>query len=96
MKMGEDKNILNLDMDLIRDLKRRGLGFEARKLLKAFRESVDLEKKRVLISDRRRTRQIKKVHNICIQNCCKNIVVKGCVRCKKHLEFQKVYQRNRR
>ncbi len=45
--MKEIKDIINIDCDLIRELKQRGKKDEAKALLKAWRESLDKDKARV-------------------------------------------------
>ena len=95
----ESKQLLNIDIDTIKELRKTDWK-TARKLLLAFREDVKKTKRDELNNIKKIDRLKKKALGICSEDSCLNKVYKKYNRCKKHFKQNKrqaheYYKRNK-
>ena len=77
------KEIINIDCDLIRELRLSGQSWEAQELLNKWRENVNDNKRQLLNEMKTKTRNIKKHQGFCSSGNCNSLRYKWglCKRC---------------
>jgi len=90
------KEITIINIDLVRDLRFRGMSFEANSLLRAFRNSVDSEKKQlnkeIIRKDALVTKFYKKYYKICSNSRCNRKRFKYFSKCIRCISYRKNIQ----
>lgn len=91
--MIEMEELIPVDYELINRLKREGKGYEARKLLRAFRKSVEEEKKQVYKEETNKERKIRKILGMCTRIGCKREAMEGKVQCEICAKSDREYKK---
>lgn len=94
-----DKNLINIDVDLIRDLKRSGKTIEAYEILRNYRQEGKINLKRLKSEELRKARCIKLFKGLCsVENCFNSLYLKNGINnkcfCEYHYIKQKKYRVN--
>lgn len=89
--LSSSKDIIPIDLELIKSLRAVGRHKDAELLLVAFRQSVEKEKKGVVNEILRDDRKIKKFYGICEVSSCKKMVMEGNTYCKECLNNRRLY-----
>lgn len=90
-----NNELQEITLDLIKDLRRRGLGIEAHELLESFRKDVKKTGQQVKNDIIKRDRLIKKTKGLCVSISCHNNAEEG-LYCKRCAESRLKYEKNRR
>ena len=92
----KEKEVIPIDVDLIYEMRKRGLGFEARELLNLYRKSIKDEQHEINLELDRKEYHIKKTMGLCVNKSCTRPAADGKVTCEHHLNKYREYYRKKK